>query len=144
MGENGLVSNYTHTLDAKNRVFFPAKYREDLGSPIVITVNLDGCLSAYSMNEWTKFVDKLKALPKSQSGDITRFFSGNAIKVVPDGQGRVMLNRDLLDFAEISGSITFVGCADRVELWAEEKNPMKNFDAGFLAGLREKMMELDI
>lgn len=144
MGESGLVGNYTHTLDAKNRVFFPAKFREELGSPIVITVNLDGCLSAYSAVEWGKFIDKLKALPKSQTGDITRFFSGIAIKAVPDGQGRVMLNRDLLDFAEIKGGVTFVGCADRVEMWAEEKNPMKSFDASFLTNLREKMMELDI
>ena len=56
MGENGLVSNYTHNLDSKNRVFFPAKFREELGSPIVITVNIDKCLSAYSINEWNNFV----------------------------------------------------------------------------------------
>ncbi len=144
MGDSALVSNYTHTLDAKNRVFFPAKFREELGSPIVITVNLDGCLSAYSVTEWGNFMDKLKSLPKSQVNDITRFFSGNALKVAPDGQGRVMLNRDLIDFAEITGSITFVGCVDRVEMWAEEKRPMKSFDASFIAGLRDKMQELGI
>ena len=144
MGENGLVGSYTHTLDSKNRVFFPAKYRDDLGSPIVITVNIDGCLSAYSMNEWTKFLEKLKSLPKTQSRSITRFFCGNAQKVIPDGQGRVMLAKELTEFAKIEGSVTFVGCGDRVEMWAAEKDPLKNFDSKFLEDLSETMMEPDI
>ena len=144
MGENGLVSNYTHNLDSKNRVFFPAKFREELGSPIVITVNIDKCLSAYSMNEWNNFVEKLKSLPKTQVRDITRFFCGNAIKVIPDGQGRVMLNRELIDFAGITDSITFIGCGDRVELWPGSKSPLEKYDEKFLADITEQMLELGI
>lgn len=144
MSENGLVGNYKHTLDSKNRVFFPAKFREDLGSPIVITVNTDRCLSAYSMNEWTKFVDSLKALPKSQVAKITRFFCGNALKCVPDGQGRVSITKDLLNYAGITESVTFVGCGDRVELWAEVKNPLLDMDDDFINDVSAKMMELDL
>ena len=144
MGENGLVSNYTHNLDSKNRVFSPAKFREELGSPIVITVNIDKCLSAYSRNEWSNFVEKLKSLPKTQVRDITRFFCGNAIKVIPDGQGRVMLNRELIDFAGITDSITFIGCGERVEMWRSDRNPLGGLDENFLSQISDTMIDLGI
>ena len=38
------VGSYTHTIDAKNRVFIPAKYREELGEEFYITRKFDGYL----------------------------------------------------------------------------------------------------
>ncbi|MBQ2730010.1 MAG: division/cell wall cluster transcriptional repressor MraZ [Clostridia bacterium] len=139
-----MVGNHTHTLDTKNRVFFPAKFREELGSPIVITINVDKCLSAYSESEWDNFVEKLGSYPKSQVKNVKRIFCGNAKKVIPDGQGRVMIDKDLLNFAGITDTVTFVGCGDSVELWAENKNPLSMLDDDFLADIGEKMLELDI
>ena len=144
VSKNGLVGNHTHTLDTKNRVFFPAKFREELGSPIVITINVDKCLSAYSEAEWDNFVEKLGSYPKSQVKNVKRIFCGNAKKVIPDGQGRVMIDKELLSFAGITESVTFVGCGDSVELWAENKSPLSMLDDDLLADIGEKMLELDI
>ena len=58
-----LLGNFTNTLDAKNRVIFPAKFREDLGATFVITVNVDRCLSAYSLEEWVFQRNSLNMLP---------------------------------------------------------------------------------
>ncbi len=144
VSKNGLVGNHTHTLDSKNRVFFPAKFREELGSPIVITINVDKCLSAYSESEWENFVAKLESYPKSQVKTVKRIFCGNARKVAPDGQGRVMIDKELLQFAGIEDSVTFVGCGDCVELWAEAKNPLVELTDDLLTELNDKMLELDI
>ncbi len=144
VSKNGLVGNHTHTLDAKNRVFFPAKFREELGSPIVITINVDKCLSAYSESEWENFVAKLESYPKSQVKTVKRIFCGNARKVNPDAQGRVMIDKELLQFAGIEDSVTFVGCGDCVELWAEAKNPLIELTDDLLSELNDKMIELDI
>lgn len=144
VSKNGLVGNHTHTLDAKNRVFFPAKFREELGSPIVITINVDKCLSAYSESEWENFVAKLESYPKSQVKTVKRIFCGNARKVNPDAQGRVMIDKELLQFAGIEDSVTFVGCGDCVELWAEAKNPLIELTDDLLSKLNDKMIELDI
>ena len=144
VSKNGLVGNHTHTLDAKNRVFFPAKFREELGSPIVITINVDKCLSAYSESEWENFVAKLESYPKSQVKTVKRIFCGNARKVNPDAQGRVMIDKELLQFAGIEDSVTFVGCGDCVELWAEAKNPLIELTDDLLSELNDKMLELDI
>lgn len=144
VSKNGLVGNHTHTLDTKNRVFFPAKFREELGSPIVITINVDKCLSAYSESEWENFVAKLESYPKSQVKTVKRIFCGNARKVNPDAQGRVMIDKELLQFAGIEDSVTFVGCGDCVELWAEAKNPLIELTDDLLSELNDKMIELDI
>lgn len=144
MAENWLVDHFTHSLDAKNRVFFPAKFREDLGEAFIITFNVDRGLSAYSLSEWEVFMDKLRSLPKTQVKDITRFFCGNAIKATPDKQGRVMLTKELLEFAGIKESITFVGCGDRVELWPAEKKPLEKYDENFINGITAHMIELGI
>ena len=39
--------NYTHQLDAKNRMRIPAKFREELGDGYYITVGTGGCLFVY-------------------------------------------------------------------------------------------------
>ena len=58
-----LIGEYEHSLDAKGRLIMPAKLREDMGEKFILTTGLDGCLFGFSMSEWEKFEDKLKALP---------------------------------------------------------------------------------
>ena len=47
-----LTGQYTHSIDAKGRVNFPAKLREELGERFIITRGLDNCLFVYSVDEW--------------------------------------------------------------------------------------------
>ena len=49
-----LIGEYTHSLDGKGRVNFPARLREDLGDRFIITKGLDECLFVYSLEEWNK------------------------------------------------------------------------------------------
>ena len=53
---------YRYSLDAKNRIFVPAKYREILGDTFIITRRLDTCLALYTNEEWEKYSEKIKAL----------------------------------------------------------------------------------
>ena len=115
-----LVGNQTHTLDAKNRVFFPAKYREIMGSPIMITCNLDGCLSAFSVAEWEKYTEKVRSIPPEEGYDFKQIIFANAQWCTPDGQGRVSLTKSQVEYAKITGEVTFVGNDDHVRLWASE------------------------
>ena len=45
---SGLYGSYNHTIDAKGRLFIPAKLREDLGDTFYVAMGADGCLSVYS------------------------------------------------------------------------------------------------
>ena len=58
-----LMGEYEHSLDAKGRLIMPAKLRQDMGEKFIVTKGLDGCLFAFSQNEWLNFETKLKSLP---------------------------------------------------------------------------------
>ena len=60
-----LIGEYEHSLDVKGRLIMPAKLRQDIGDKFVITKGLDGCLFAFSQEEWLNFETKLKSLPLS-------------------------------------------------------------------------------
>ena len=46
-----------------------------------------------------------------------RFFFANAAKCEPDKQGRFLLPQTLRDYAGLTQSVTFIGQADRAEIW---------------------------
>ena len=91
---NMFLGEYEHALDAKNRIFIPAKYREELGETFVITKSVDKCLTVYTMAEWEKLKEKLDSLPGTKSRQIKRFIYANASDVQSDSQGRVLISSD--------------------------------------------------
>ena len=114
------MGKFTHNLDAKNRLFIPAKHREQLGESFVITRSIDKCLSVYSKEEWERYAEKLDQLPSTQAREIARFLYANATEVQPDSQGRVLVPAELVSHAGIEKSAVIVGCGRRAEIWAEE------------------------
>ena len=64
-----LLGEYRHVVDTKNRLFIPAKFREELGETFYITRKImEKCLAIYSEAEWQKFSEKLNTLPDSKVG----------------------------------------------------------------------------
>ena len=53
---------YQHTLDAKGRLFIPAKLREELGDTFYVTVSPEKCQSAYSQENWKAISEKAAAM----------------------------------------------------------------------------------
>lgn len=116
-----LSGEYLHTIDAKSRVFVPAKLREELGETFVLSRNTDGCLSLYHMTEWGKLADKLAALPDSQTRAVKRFFFTFASEVTPDAHGRITIPQGLREYAALDKEAAFLGVGDHAELWAAER-----------------------
>ena len=55
-----LYGRYEHTIDSKNRVFVPAKYKEALGESFKLSHNgFNKCILVYSNEEWQKYEEKL-------------------------------------------------------------------------------------
>ena len=112
-----LIGEYTHSLDAKGRVNFPARLREDLGDRFIITKGLDESLFVYSLEEWNKLDQKLSELPLSKSRMLKRFFYAGAVEVEGDKQGRVIIPQNLREYAGLSKDVTVVGASTRAEIW---------------------------
>lgn len=117
------TSSYNHTIDAKNRLFIPAKFREEFGDEIVISRSIrDKCLKIYSTAEWDRYLKPIKeGMDRDQSEFILRVMNGKSIRLPLDSTGRVQLTAELISFAGLeSKQVVIVGCGDYAEIWSEE------------------------
>ena len=116
-----LGGEYRHSLDSKNRIFIPAKLREELGATFVIAKDIrEKCLKLYSLQEWAKYMEPIKQQARKLQANVLRYLSATMAEVTPDSHGRVVLPKDLVSFAEIDKNVVVVGCYDYAEIWAEE------------------------
>ena len=115
------VGSHTHAMDAKKRVFIPAKFREELGEQFYITRKFDSYLSVYTADEWDVYVDKISKLPEADAVELQDYILGVAQKCVPDASGRIILDETLMKHANIKKNIVFVGVGRQIRIWAEEE-----------------------
>jgi MraZ protein len=108
---------YNHTLDAKGRLFIPAKLRDELGSQFYVTKGLDNCLFVYPEKEWDEISERIAALPLTKSRNLQRMLSANATKCDIDAQGRIIIPPVLRAYAGLDKDVTILGVIKRAEIW---------------------------
>ena len=112
-----MKGEYQHTLDAKGRLFIPAKLREQLGDGFVVTKGLDECLFLYPQKAWDELEQKIRQLPMSKSRGLQRFFLSSAADVTVDRQGRIVIPTTLRSYANLERDVVVIGVGERAELW---------------------------
>jgi MraZ protein len=115
-----LLGEHEHTIDDKNRLTLPARIRHHFADGLVVTRGMDGCLFAYTREDWNRLVDtRLATLdPLSQEGRrMQRFFFSGAAEAELDKQGRVMLPAALIDHAKLGRDVVVAGVHDHLEIW---------------------------
>ena len=127
VGESGntedtlmLLGEHEHTIDDKNRLTLPARFRQHFAEGIVVTRGMDGCLYAYTRADWSRVIaDRLASLdPLSQEGRrMQRFFFSAATEGELDKQGRLMLPAALLEHAKLGRDVVVAGVNDHLEIW---------------------------
>ncbi len=132
MGINGLkgpnmfrgVSKVT--LDAKGRLAIPSRYRERLESRseghLIVTVDRDYCLLIYPLPDWEEIERKLIRLPSLNKDArlLLRLMLGHAAELEMDSHGRILLPRELREFASLIRRATLIGQGKKFELWDED------------------------
>ena len=135
-----LSGEYRHNLDPKNRIFIPAKHREELGESFVVAKSIrEKCLRVYSTEEWKEYIRPITNLDGKDRDRIIRALSRNAAQVSPDSQGRIVLTPDLIAYAEITKNAVVVGCGGYAEIWSDENyaSMVENEDLGSMKDLLE-------
>ncbi len=103
------------TLDAKGRLAVPVRYRERLQArcdgQLVCTVDQDHCLLLYPYPDWLDIERKLMGLPSFQpkARRLQRMMVGYASEMEMDAAGRVLIPRELRDFARLERSAVLIG-----------------------------------
>lgn len=113
------MGEYEHNIDAKGRLFMPAKLRETLGKSFIVTKGVDGCLDVFPLTEWEKLKNSfaMKMMPKQKERDVSRFIFGGAVEAEPDKQGRILLPVNLRTYAKIEDVALIVGVGAKAEIW---------------------------
>ena len=110
-------SAYYHSLDAKNRVFIPAKFRDALGEEFVVFKGSEKCLYVYTKEGFEKVS---RQFMNTNNREIQRAFFSQVTDMTADKQGRITLTGDLLEHADITKDVSIIGAGSRIEIWATE------------------------
>ena len=127
------AGEYSNTLDSKNRVNIPAKFRKAL-DPIndrtfVVTRGFDRCLTLYPIQEWNIVEQQLASLSsiRNRNREFVRSIVRYASYVQYDRQGRIIIPDNLKLYASIEKEVSIIGMITKIELWSPEK--IKKYDS---------------
>ncbi|PCI28826.1 cell division/cell wall cluster transcriptional repressor MraZ [Candidatus Wolfebacteria bacterium] len=114
-----LIGEYTHTIDDKNRLSLPSKFRKEMGKKIVVTPGLDGCLFAFTESQWKKISGELSqaSMLGSDARSFNRYMFGGATEVNVDSIGRILVPDFLRKRANLKNKAIVIGVQDRIEIW---------------------------
>ena len=143
------------TLDAKGRLAIPVRYRDQLMTRaegrLVATVDRDYCLLIYPLPDWEEIERKLTRLPalNKQSRRLQRLMLGHATELEMDSHGRILLTRELREFAGLDRQAMLIGQGNKFELWSEERWSARRDewladDDGNEAGLPQELESLTL
>jgi MraZ protein len=116
--------HYEHSLDAKNRLSIPAKFRASFASGLVLAKEQDPCIAAWTPEAHeetvTGAIASLNPLG-SKRRRLQRFHQSNAFDQDLDSAGRVTLPAALIRHAGIEKDVMVVGVGDHLEIWDQTR-----------------------
>lgn len=149
-----LIGTYECKSDAKGRLMFSSAFKKQLSSVlqdgfVVKRAVFQPCLELYPMSEWNLMMGKINKLNrfKKKNNDFIRRFTAGVKMVELDATGRILIPKDLFEFAGIKKQVVMSSSVNIIEIWDKEKYEKAIEDASDdFADLAEEVMgntELD-
>ncbi|NPA67963.1 MAG: division/cell wall cluster transcriptional repressor MraZ [Chlorobi bacterium] len=148
----GLIGEHTAKVDSKGRINFPSAFIRQLpeGAADKMVLKADiykKCLILYTMEEWNRQTDIIKARTNSfnpkHAAFIRGFFKGTA-EVKVDTGNRILIPANLADYAEIRKDVYLLGQDSKIEIWAKEVYDKEQISPEDFAKLAEEIMGGDL
>ena len=120
---------YEHSLDAKDRITIPARFRAALAAGVVLAQGLEPCVEVYSEGAYTGVEERFLAdlNPFDREGRRTqRRFHARSEDEKLDSAGRVRLPKRLIEHAGLEGTCVIAGVMNRLEIWNPERWAAEN------------------
>lgn len=117
------TGEYRHSLDAKNRLIIPSKIRDQIATTVYVTEWLDGCLGAFTQEEWDALLDKLSQMPmtNAKARMFIRHITGKADACTIDPQGRIVLPQFQIKDLDFQKNAVIVGAGNHFEIWPQQR-----------------------
>jgi MraZ protein len=116
--------HYEHSLDAKNRLSIPARFRAAFASGVVLAKDPEPCVAVWTPETHESIIERaLGGLNPmgSEYRKLSRFYQGNSFEIELDASGRVTLPPPLLAHASVDREVVVVGVGDHLEVWSRER-----------------------
>lgn len=122
------LSTYTNRIDKKGRVSVPASFRAELTGEafqglVLFKSNTHACLEGFPkshMEQINSRLDHFDMFSAAQDDLATAIF-GSAVQLPLDGDGRIILPEELLNFAGMADQASFVGMGAKFQIWCPRK-----------------------
>jgi MraZ protein len=110
---------HEHTVDEKNRLTLPAKFRDGLDGGVVLVRGIDRTVDVYPRRSWEASAERISALDSltREAREMKRFVFAGATVTDLDKQGRVLVPPDLARHASLGRDVAVVGVDDHIEIW---------------------------
>lgn len=127
-------------IDGKGRTAFPREFRRQLtaaeGEEFVVTRGPDRTLRLYVLPEYEKFMADLDSRPdRRQTENLRRALCATFVAL--DGQNRILLPKNLLEYAGLDREVLYVPASGKtLEMWNPDTYNAKfgfNTEADFAA-----------
>jgi len=120
-----LIGKYDYTLDLKNRLFVPPRYRELLavehGRHFVLSMGIDRCLYLFLPSQWEALIsagnESIRFGDKRKQRAVKRVLFSGAMEAAPDEQGRILVPQELKEYAALRKEVVIAGSGNKAELW---------------------------
>jgi MraZ protein len=136
---------FDHSLDAKNRLTVPAKFRAALSEGVVLSKAIEHCVQVWPPKAFDAFVEEsLAGAPRlsERYRKVNRFFSANSLDTELDSAGRIGMPSFLLEHAGLAKDCVVTGAGDCLEVWDREAwhayNAKLTDDVGDISALFEQ------
>ncbi len=119
----GFKGRADYAVDSKGRVAIPVKMRNALNpeakNTFTITRGFEKCVFLYPLDRWEKMEEEIGSLNmyNRESRDFVRTILMWADEVKLDGQGRISLTKELMEFADLDDRALIIGALDHIEIW---------------------------
>jgi MraZ protein len=111
---------HEHSLDSKDRLTIPARFRAALADGVILVKGLDPCVEVYPVHEFARFEQRDLAGFSTFSRDqrrMRRRIYAHSVDETLDSAGRIRLPAHLIEHGGLGGACVIVGVGDYLEIW---------------------------
>ena len=121
---NYLIGTYECKIDVKGRLLIPSAFKKQLATVIpkgfvLKRAVFQNCLELYPLEQWEELIKKVNSLNrfKKKNNDFIRRFTAGVKFIELDGNGRLLIPRDLIEFSNINREVTLSTSVNIIEIW---------------------------
>ena len=116
-----MTGTYEHNVDAKGRLFMPARLREEIGDTFHLAMGADECLTIYPQAAWDDLCRRADELEDEEDREALEVFFAQSYRCTVDSQNRIVIPPLLREYAGLEKDGVIVGANHVARIWNAQR-----------------------